>query len=296
MRQTQPLALFCKSYRNDVLRARRLAESIQRFNADSLPFYLSVPSQDLPVFREKCAGLKLELIADEDIVATNPSLERQCLERLAGGVAQQVVKSEFWRLGIAGAYVCVDSDCYFIRNFNTSDFISQDGVPYTVMHEAKELLHFAELSGKRQIARNWQRDCEDMKKIFGRTGRSWDFGPVPVVWSAVVWSDLGDRWLKPRNMTIVDAILAHAGELRWYGEALLAFKSIPLLPVEPLFRCYHYEEQFYFWKERGETEKKVAVNYLGVCMQSNWNKDLDMVKRFKFSSWRRRIKRVLFGA
>lgn len=295
MHQGKPFVLFCKSYGNDVLRARRLAESVQRFNGDSLPFYLSVPSQDLPIFREKCAGLKLELLADEDIVAANPRIDRRRFDGLPGGIAQQIVKSEFWRLGLADVYLCLDSDCYFLRDFHAADFLAQDGTPHTVMHEAKELMHFAALHGMSKIPRNWQRDSEAMKRLFGRTGRSWDFGPVPVIWSAAVWSDLEDRYLKPRDMTIVDAILAHSSELRWYGEALLAFKSIPLLPIEPLFRCYHYEEQFYFWKRCGETEEKVAVNYLGVCMQSNWDKSHDLVKRFKFSSWRRRVKRALVG-
>jgi len=296
MHHAQPVVLFCKSHRNDVLRARQLAQSIQRFNADSLPFYLSVPSQDLPIFREKCAGLKLELIADEDVVAANPGLDRRRFDGLPGGIRQQIVKSEFWRLGSADVYLCLDSDCYFIRNFNTSDFVSQNGVPYTVMDEAKELMHFAELSGMRQIARNWQRESEDIKRLFGRTGKSWHFGPIPVIWSGRVWKDLDERFLKPRGMTIVDAINAHPSEMRWYGEALLAYGSIPILPIEPIFRCYHYEEQFYFWKARGETEEKVSANYLGVCMQSNWDKDLDLVRRFKFSSWRRRIKRALFGS
>jgi hypothetical protein len=30
-------------------------------------------------------------------------------------------------------------------------------------------------------------------------------------------------------------------------------------------------------------------------MQSNWDKDLDLVKRFKFSKLRRRIKRAITG-
>ena len=76
---------------------------------------------------------------------------------------------------------------------------------------------------------------------------------------------------------------------------MLAFRSIPLWPVEPLFRCYHYEEQYYFWKKSGETEESIAENYLGVCMQSNWDKQLDLVKRFRFSKWRRKIKRALGG-
>ena len=33
-------------------------------------------------------------------------------------------------------------------------------------------------------------------------------------------------------------------ELRWYGESLLAFRSIPLAPIEPLFRVYHHDWHF----------------------------------------------------
>lgn len=290
-----PIVLFCKSYRDDVLRVRRLLESIERFNIDALAVYVSVPASDAALFRERCAGQAFTLLSDEEVVGANPDLDRDMFSTLPGGISQQVVKSEFWRLGLSEAFVCLDSDCYFLRPFQSADFLAPGGVPYTVMHEAKELMQFAALSRMTQIAENWQRDSEDLKRIFGRTGRVWDFGPVPVVWSGRVWKDLDEKFLRPRGMTILDAINTHPGELRWYGEALLAFGSIPILPIEPIFRCYHYEEQYYFWKRLGETNETIAKNYLGVCMQSNWDKDLDLVKRFKFSKLRRRIKRAITG-
>jgi hypothetical protein len=291
----QEAVLICKSYRDDVLRARRLIESVARFNGDGLALYLSVPAVDIALFREKCTGLSFNLLADEEVISANPRLKPEAFARLPGRISQQIVKSEFWRVGLGENYVCLDSDCYFLRPFRSADFLAPGGIPYTVMHEAKELLHFAALSGMTQIAGNWKRDSEDLKQIFGRTGRCWDFGPVPVVWSGRVWKDLDEKFLRPRGMTIVDAINTHPGELRWYGEALLAFGSIPILPIEPLFRCYHYEEQYYFWKRLGETNETIAKNYLGVCMQSNWDKDLDLVKRFKFSKLRRRMKRAVRG-
>ena len=66
-------------------------------------------------------------------------------------------------------------------------------------------------------------------------------------------------------------------------------------PIEPIFRCYHYEEQYYFWKMAGETEEKIAENYLGVCMQSNWDKRLDLIQRFRFSKLRKRLRRLFRG-
>ena len=292
---TATVALFCKSYRDDVLRARRIIESVARNNAEGLPLYVCVPDSDVKLFREKCAGLPFTLLADEQIVAANRDLDPAAFAALPGRISQQIVKSEFWRLGFGDNYVCVDSDCYFLKAFKAEDFVSRDGVPYTVMHEAKELLHFAELANMPKIARHRERECEEIKSLFSRQGRCWDFGPVPVVWSGRVWNDLSERYLRPRRMSLIDAIHAHPGELRWYGEALLAYRSIPILPIEPLFRCYHYEEQYYFWKRMGETEEIIARNYLGICMQSNWDKDLDLEKRFKFSKLRRRIRRAIRG-
>jgi hypothetical protein len=289
------IVVFCKSYRDDVLRVRRLLQSIERFNVEGLALYVSVPASDAALFLEHCAGQPFTLLSDEEVVGANPDLDRDKFSALPGRISQQIAKSEFWRLRLSEAYVCLDSDCYFLRPFGATDFLSPDGTPYTVMHEAKDLLHFAELSGMQKIAGNRARECEEIQALFARQGRCWDFGPVPVVWSGHVWKDLDEKFLRPRGMTILDAINTHPGELRWYGEALLAFGSIPILPIEPLFRCYHYEEQYYFWKRLGETNETIAKNYLGVCMQSNWDKDLDLVKRFKFSKVRRRIKRVFTG-
>jgi hypothetical protein len=289
------IALFCKSFRDDVKRAARLASSIADFNSDKISFFMSVPAQDLPLFQRELAGIDVQLMGDEEIVKANPAIEADELIGMPGGLSQQIVKSEFWRLCYAENYVCLDSDCYFLRDFGASDFLAPDGTPYTVMTESKELLYFADIAGLKKIGPDRERDCRQIMSLFGRQGPLWDFGPVPVVWSAKVWRDLDEKYLKPKKMNFVEAIRQHPGELRWYGEALLAYQSIPLLPVEPLFRCYHYEEQYHFWRRAGETDELIARHYLGVCRQSNWDKDLDVKKRFRFSKLRRRIKRAIKG-
>jgi hypothetical protein len=291
----QPVVLFCKSYRDDVLRARRLLESVQRFNSERLPMVLSVPAADADLFRERCAGLAFELITDDEIIAANPAIAREAYAQLPGYQAQQVVKAEFWRLGKAENYLCLDSDCYFLRPFAAREFLAPDGAPYTVMHDAKELLEFAEISGMKKIARNRAADCAQIMAIFGREGPLYDFGPVPVVWSARVWQDLEARFLGPRGISFLGALALHPWELRWYGEALLAYQSIPLHPVGPLFRCYHYEEQYYYWKRRGETDETLARDWMGVVRQSAWEKELDLEPRFRWSKLRRRIRRALGG-
>jgi len=292
---TSDLVLFCKSYRQDLRRAVQLCRSVHKFNRDAIPLYLSVPAEDLDAFTDSLKGLNVTLIADAEILARNPRIEVERVSRLPGGKVQQIVKAEFWRYGRAENYLCLDSDSYFLRDFRLSDLLSPDGYPYTVMHEAKELLHFAVLSGMTRIARDRERECAVIQEIFGRSGRCFEFGPTPVIWSGRVWRDLDEKFLTPKGLSIVDAIELHPGELRWYGEALLAFRSIPLLPIEPIFRCYHYEEQYYLYRKIGESEAAVAYNYFGVCMQSNWDKTLDLTRKFRFSKFRRALRRFVFS-
>jgi hypothetical protein len=291
------IALYCKSYHRDVQRAKRLSESVRRFNSGNLPFYLSCPSADLPIFRNIIGSEGVTFLTDEEIVAENSSINQQALIALSGGLSQQIVKSEFWRLGICENYVCIDSDAYFIRDFNKGDFLAPGGDPYTVMNESLELRLFGALHQHAKIARHRDVECKAIMEIFGRTGRHYDFGPLPVVWSRRVWADLAEKFLEPRDMNFLDAIKLFSSEMRWYGEALLKFKSVELWPVETLFRCYHYEEQYRAARKSGETDEVLRQLYLGVCIQSNWDKELDYGQNKKglLSRLVRIIKRRIFG-
>jgi hypothetical protein len=291
------IVLYCKSYRRDVRRAKQLVESVRLHNAGNLPFYLSCPSADLPLFRNTIGSERVIFLTDEEIMAANPSIKPEDLAVLPGGLSQQIVKSEFWRLGICENYLCIDSDAYFIRPFNREDFLAPGGHPYTVINESLELRLFGALHDHTKIARNREAECKAIMEIFGRTGRQYDFGPLPVVWSRRVWSDLAEKHLEPRGMNFLDAIKLFPSEMRWYGEALLKFRSIELWPVETLFRCYHYEQQFLDAKKAGESDEALSQMYLGVCSQSNWDKELDhgQKKRGLLSSFVRTVKRRIFG-
>jgi hypothetical protein len=269
------IVLYCKSYHRDVRRAKRLAESIRRFNKDNLPFYLSCQSAEMQLFKDTVDVDGVTFISDEEIITANPAIKMDNLMALPGGLSQQIVKSEFWRLGICENYLCVDSDAYFIRDFNKDDFLAPGGHPYTVMNESLELRLFGTLHKHEKIARNRDTECKAIMEIFGRTGRQYDFGPLPVVWSRRVWSDLAQKFLEPKNMNFLDAVKLFPSEMRWYGEALLKFRSIELWPVETLFRCYHYEQQFLDAQKTGESDESLSQLYLGVCTQSNWDKVLD---------------------
>lgn len=287
------IALYCKSYRRDVQRAKRLVESVRKHNLDSLPLYLSCPSSDLALFRDIIGSDGLTLLVDEEIIAANAALDKEAFGVLPGVVSQQIVKSEFWRLGICENYLCLDSDSYFIRNYHKSDFLTPSGIPFTVMNESLELRLFGALHRHAKIARNIDADCQTIMDIFGRTGRHYDFGPLPVVWSRRVWIDLDEKFLKPQGMSFLDAMVLFPSEMRWYGEALLKYRSIELWPVETLFRCYHYEQQYHDAKRSGETDEALSKIFLGICSQSNWDKKLDFGQNKKglLSRLARTIKR-----
>ena len=287
--------LFCKSYHQDVLRVKRMVDSVEACNTDNLPVFISVPSNDRQLFLNHVGSGRCEWLSDEDIVAANPALSWDKLQQIDPGKTQQIIKSEFWRLHQCDAYLCLDSDSVFIRKFQTADFVASDGVPYTTMHQSKELLQQAINVGRPKMVKNFRQDSAHAKSIFNRNGPDYDFGPTPVIWASRVWQDLAAHYLAPRGMSFMDAINQHPSEIRWYGEALLAYQGIPLHPIEPIFRVYHTDWQYFAQRKMGETLEKLQENYLGVVMQSNWHYEMDFSNTGKsvLSGVARKIKRQI---
>lgn len=270
-----PFALYCKSYRTDLRRVVRLAESIACNNEERIPFFVSVPQSDSTLFREHLANLPVEIVEDEAILARTPYATQNVGTTLPGHLSQQVIKSEFWRLDLADAYLCLDSDAVFIRPFRQSEFIWRDGIPYTVMDEGHEYLESTLAWGKPQIIDVFGQEAGRVQGLFGREGRTYSFGPFPLPWHRAVWESLEREFLKPRGMTLVDAIVQAPLESRWYGEALLHFGAIPLMPCQPLFKVYHYAWQFDRDRRHGITHEQLARLYAGVIYQSAWEREMD---------------------
>lgn len=287
------IVLYCKSYRQDIRRAQVLAESVAQFNRERLPFYMSVPTDDLAMFKEKLSGMPVQLLDDRAIVAANPKLDAKKLAAMPGGRSQQIIKAEFWRLNLAPNYLCLDSDCKFLRDFGRSDFMAPDGNPYTIVHECKELLQFALTHGLTKVPMHFAAERRQIMEIFARAGRAYDFGPAPLLWSANVWRALDEKFLTPQGISVVDAIERFSSEILWYGETLLKYRPIPLWPIEPLFRCFHYRAQFRVGRRHGESESSIAHNYLGVVYQSNWHRASDDESRWarRWRRWQERIGR-----
>lgn len=271
----KPFVLYCKSYSTDLRRVVRLARSIQQHNVEKLPFYVSVPQAELALFREHLSGLDTELLADEDIIKASPRINLEQLHRMPGSVSQQVVKSEFWRLGLSTAYLCLDSDAILIRPFGLAEFMAPDGTPYTMLDEAHDLLEDALRRKRERVVTAFNKEADLVQQLFQREGRRYSFGPFPLVWHRAVWESLDTRYLQPRGMNFADAIALAPIESRWYGEALLAYRTVPLLPCQALFKVYHYAWQFDQDRRAGMTSQQLAQFYCGVIYQSAWEREMD---------------------
>jgi hypothetical protein len=289
------LVLYCKSYRTDLKRVLRLAQSVRDYNTEGLSFFVSVPTVDLDLFRVELEGLDVILLADEDIIRENSQISLDKFQTLPGHITQQIVKSEFWRVCDTLTYLCLDSDSLFIRPFTSHDFIDSEGIPYTVINEAQELQLEALRRGKSDLLDNFAREAQILQGYFNREGKHYSFGPMPMVWHRAVWESLDEEYLKPRALSFLDAILQAPLESRWYGEALLKFKAVPLLPCEPFFKVYHYAWQLDQDQKQSITNQQLARLYTGVIYQSAWERELDWPAEGgnTMSRFGRRLRRTL---
>tara|TARA_Y100001963_G_C6791507_1_gene455707 strand:+ start:4074 stop:4853 length:780 start_codon:yes stop_codon:yes gene_type:complete len=256
------IVIYCKSYHKDVNRAKTLFDSIQKYNSDDIPFYISVPKSDINIFKDILGTTGYTLIEDEEIDKDNQ-----------GWLGQQIVKSQFWNLGLCENYVSIDSDNQFIRPFYISDFMYDDETPYTICHEYKSFFEFMD---KNPLSfdpyESFYNDRKKIMELFGRKGIVYDFGPDPIIWSTKVWKSLFENYIKANNLTFADLIKFDPSEFTWYGEWLLHSKEIRLMPREEIFKNYHYKHQYEEDQKAGYTFEHLSRYYLGVCIQSNWNK------------------------
>tara|TARA_R100000700_G_C3173821_1_gene148385 strand:- start:1235 stop:2065 length:831 start_codon:yes stop_codon:yes gene_type:complete len=270
------IVLYCKSYRNDVHRLKVLLDSVIKYNRDGLKFYISCPEIDVDIFKQVLGNDGYELLTDEQIVSKLDihGNKLSYINQNFGWVQQQVVKSEFWKLDLCVNYLCLDSDMYFITDFYEHDFIYEGDTPYTVMHECKDLLQFTSRNNMGFVRDSFVEDRKYVQNIFNRKGKPYDFGPTPVIWSRKVWESLKKDYLDPNGLTFLNLIEAKHCEFHWYGEWLLKKRPIDILPIDQIFKNYHYREQYEESIKLGDTEKTLSENFLGVALETTWGAPL----------------------
>jgi hypothetical protein len=287
-------SLVVKSYFNDLNRAVRLVKSIREYNRDRIPLYLIIPSEDLTSFKDKLGTKEINYLTDSDVLELTMSFSKSSEISLPPSIMQQVIKSEFWRFDLAENFLIIDSDSYFIRDFSIKDFMFNEDTPYTIMNEGRHQLDWAARAGNNRFIRDYHELREKALGLFGRIGPHFDFAPTPMICSSRVWRAMFEKVAKPVGESFYDQIVRFPCETQWYGEFLLHDQTIPIIPREPLFKVWGFEEQ---WKEGvslGETEEVLSENYLGVIDQSYWSRSLDAYSKSEKRKikWKRRVKRL----
>ena len=262
--------IFCKSYDQDMLRARRMAESVARHNQDSIPLVISVPQRDLAAFKSCFGDIPCRFVTDEEILQLTRAAFGPAPQLFPVDLTQQLIKLEFWRLGLAANYLWIDSDSYFIRPFSKGEFFADADTPYLIQDDNGELLDFARRLGNRKISEDFTEMAEKFRGWFGRPGPLYAFGPSPLIWSSKVLQHLAEEYLKPQHQTIYQLLEKYPCEMHLYGEYLHHCRLIPIVPHPPLFKVFHYGEQFFESQARGESEHSLSRDYLGLVIQSNW--------------------------
>jgi hypothetical protein len=287
-------SLVVKSYFNDLNRVARLVKSIREYNQDRIPLYLIVPSEDLISFKDKLGTEEINFLTDSAVLGLTMGFSKAKEISLPPSIMQQVIKSEFWRLDLAENFLIIDSDSYFIRDFSIKDFMFNEDTPYTIMNEGRHQLDWAARAGNNRFIRDYHELREKALGLFGRVGPHFDFAPTPMICSSKVWRAMFEKVAKPVGESFYDQIVRFPCETQWYGEFLLHDQTIPIIPREPLFKVWGFEEQ---WKEGvslGETEEVLSENYLGVIDQSYWSRSLDAYSKSEKRKikWRRRMNRL----
>lgn len=285
------IVLFCASYNKDMHRAKRMAESVNRFNIDNIPLYLCVPEKDLSMFQEFFGDTPCNFLTDQEILNKTEKIYGPLPKFYPGHLLQQLIKLEFWRMGFCHNYAWLDSDSYFIRPFGTKDFFYDATTPYTIMNVPEELFEFAEKYNKK-VKDNFINMAEKFKKIFNRSGENYDFGYPVLIWSCKVLKSLYEEHLLPENKTIYELLYNYPCEMQIYGEYVLYSKKIPVVPSKLLFKFFHYKEQFFESQMMGESEYSLAKDYMGIVMQSNWTK-IEEKKKNNFARFKNFLNRII---
>ncbi|NTW29705.1 MAG: hypothetical protein HGA33_00310 [Candidatus Moranbacteria bacterium] len=231
----------------------------------------------------------MHVITDESYAASYFTTERYWGLSL-GYLNQEICKLAFWETGCCENYLCVDSDAYFVRNFYKKDFIREDGVPYSVLVMDKDLnieRHYQEFGAWRQ---------EMIKKIFDYVGYADDRMLTchgMTVMNRSVLENMKDVFLSAKGVAYRDLISIAPYEYTWYNVWLQKAGIIPVLGVEPFFKTFHARIEYVFSKSRMLRESDIALRYVGIVLNSNWEPKSPPRQYGPILLWQRMLYRFL---
>ena len=264
------LALVTKTFSTDIPSYKILFDSIQKYNEDNLPVFVVIPFQDKKLLVDTIGTEGYTLLFDHDIHSFK--------HPMAGWEQQMIIKLKTFQHISAENILLLDSDGRFIRPFYEKDFIAYDDIPYTIVHENKQVAEYeTALKGGDYNNTGYAKAVRAYRDIFGyKSSKIYDYGPNPHLWNTKVLTDLKSNYLDYNGIELEEFCLTmkstygiHFRETLTYGEYLMATKTIPIIPSGPLFKTYHWKEMVEFERGTGlELDENIAKNYLGIIMQN----------------------------
>ena len=264
------LALVTKTFSADIPSYKILFDSIQKYNQDNLPVFVVIPFEDKKLLQDTIGTEGYTLLYDHNI---------HTFRRPMGGWEQQmIIKLRVHEHISAENILLLDSDGRFIRPFYEKDFIAYDNIPYTIVHENKQVAEYeTALKGGDYNNTGYAKAVRAYRDIFGfKSSKIYDYGPNPHLWNTQVLRDLWSNYLNYNGIELEEFCLTmkntygiHFRETLTYGEYLMSCNTIPIIPSGPLFKTYHWKEMVEFERGSGlDFESNIAKNYLGIIMQS----------------------------
>lgn len=267
------LGLYIKTFSRDFNRVARLVGSIKKYNVDDIPLFISCPAVELSTLKKLIGTQDITYCTDEDIYIPKHSM--------GGWEQQMLIKMYACKTLPIENLLLLDSDAQFIKEFREADFIAYGNVPYTIIHENKQVSEYEKVLKNQDYQQNgYSKAVKAYRNIFGGSSiKIYDYGPNPHLWSKKVFESLEEDYLKPNkidletfSLSVKNTFNIHFRETLTYGEYLLAAQPIPIIPCGPFFKTYHWKEMYDFEKGTGlEVEDNIKSSYLGIIMQSNWS-------------------------
>ena len=284
---TQPVAFFCKTFRDDFDRLERMLRSFHACNADAIPLALSLPEEDVDLYRARFAAWRLPVFLDHELTGFHQAPG-------TGWTYQQMVKLCCDQTAMAENYFMVDSDFYFVRPFGRADFVDADGTPFLFLSPhghyadggpmfedvrrylagaaAREFApdalaalrsgrvpDFTDLDALRPLCRD-----TDLSAAFGHPPVSYYCQSGPLLRAEVLRAIRGEA---PGGPGVMAARLVGLApwEVNWHSEFL--FASDGALAMRPI-QVFHVASEAGLEQVRraGVTERQVAGRYLAIAM------------------------------
>lgn len=277
------IAFLLPTYKGDLQYCKRLIQSYEKHNKDSIPLYIVLPSKDVELFKEfKLVHTytqhqqyrNISIVFEEDLLKDSLVKDNSVLGIRPGYINQELIKLSFYKLGLCENYLCLDSDGMFIRDFYVSDFMFDENTPYTTLIEDHELAVEPKYYKQYWIGR------EPSIKRIQRTLGLQDSRQLTCHGFAILNGKVlagFEKWCTDNSMTFTDCLKISPYEFSWYNMYLQKTKMIPLEVKEPLFKYFHHKGHHLEYVQKGVTISDIARGYVGLVINSNYSREYGMV-------------------